>query len=344
MGKILLINFQGLGNTILLFPLLKALRRHNENDNIDMLVRDSVIQELLGPENLVNHFFIYQRDVKGIKLFKSRICVLQDLRRDLYDRIINFEQTQTAKIMIFMAMMKAKEKIGINTHDKFFDPYHRSITFSPQQQSESGLYRDIGKILSCGDFHLPFPFFHPTKEEEERVTELIPDGSRTMIGIHPGCGEMLIYKRWPKERFAELSRRLVMERDASVLIFGGSTEVRLGEYIVEKANTDHIYNMAGKFTVRETAAAVARCSKVVSNDSGVMHLTAAMGVHVIALFGPSSSIKNAPVGENHQLLCGKSCDAGSNEMCPECRQAWKSELKTPRCLVNLKVETILDVI
>ena len=61
MGKILLINFQGLGNTILLFPLLKALRRHNENDNIDMLVRDSVIQELLGPENLVNHFFIYQR-------------------------------------------------------------------------------------------------------------------------------------------------------------------------------------------------------------------------------------------------------------------------------------------
>jgi len=343
MGKILLVNFQGLGNTILMFPFLKALRRHNGNDNIDMLVRDPVIPKLLGTENVIDRFFLYQRNAQGVRLFKSRMSVLQELRRDLYDSVINFEQKQTAKLMIFMAMMKAKEKIGINTSGKFLNLYHRSIVFS-SQQSELGLYRDIGKILGYGSLDLSLPLFHPTKEEEERVTELLPDGNRTMIGIHPGCGKVLLYKRWPKGRFAELSRRLVMERDASVLLFGGPDEVRLGEYIVEKANTDHIYNMAGKFTIRETAAAVARCSKFISNDSGIMHLTAAMGVPVIALFGPSSSIKNAPVGENHQILCGKGCDAGSNEMCPECRQAWKSESKTPRCLEDLKVETILDVI
>ena len=343
MGKVLLINFQGLGNTILLFPLLKALRRHSGSYKIHMLVRDPVIPALLEPENVVDRFFIYQRDVKGIKLVKSRMRLLQDLRRDLYDSVINFEQKQTAKLMIFMTMLKAKEKIGINTSGKFLNPYHRSIIFSPQQP-ESSLYRNIGKILDCGSFNVSFPFFHPTKEEEERMTELLPDENRTMIGIHPGCGKALLYKRWPKERFAELSCRLVTERDVLVLLFGGPDEVRLCEYIVEKANTDHIYNMAGKFTIRETAAAVARCSKVVSNDSGIMHLTAAMGVPVIALFGPSSSIKNTPVGENYQLLCGKGCDAGSNEMCPECRQAWKSESKTPRCLEDLKVETILDII
>ena len=343
MGKILLVNFQGLGNTILMFPLLKALRRRSRNGNIDMLIRDPVIPKLLGTENVVDRFIIYQRDDKGLKLVKSQMRLLRDLRRNIYDRVINFEQTQTGKLMSFMTMLKAKEKIGINTSGKFLDPYHRSIIFSPQQ-SESVLYRNIGKILDCGSFDMSFPFYYPTKEEEERVTELIPDEGRTMIGIHPGCSEEMIYKRWPKERFAELSRRLVMERDASILIFGGPSEVHLGEAIVEKASTDHIYSMAGKFTIRETAAAVARCSKFISNDSGIMHLTAAMGVPVIALFGPSSSIKNAPVGKNRRILCGSGCDVGSNEMCTECRQAWKSESKTPRCLEDLKVETILDII
>ncbi|MCK4827171.1 glycosyltransferase family 9 protein, partial [bacterium] len=280
---------------------------------------------------------------KRIELFKSRIQVLKDLRRDSYDYVVNFEPKQTIKMRILSSLLRAKEKIGIYTSKKIPTFYHQSVFF-PSQESEFILYKTIGKILGCGNLDLSFPFFHPTKEEENRVIKLLPNTGRMMIGIHPGCGQRLSYKRWSKERFAELSRRLILKKNASILIFGGHDEVRLAETIIEKADSDHIYNLAGKFTIRETVAAVARCSRFISNDSGLMHLSAAMGLPVIALFGPSSSIKNAPVGEKYQLLCGDGCELSNNQMCPECRQAWESESKIPRCLENLKVETVMDLI
>ena len=343
MGKMLLINFQGLGNTVLMFPLLKELRRHNRNVGIDMLVRDPIIPELLAPENVIDNFLIYLRDAKGIELFKSRISVLKDIRGKFYDRAINFEQTQTLNSIILMFMIKAKEKIGINAVGKLRSPYHYSVTFSPQQ-SESDLYKGIGELSGCGSFHLSFPFFSLAEDDVNRVSELLPNKNRTIIGIHPGSGVKMLYKRWPKERFAELSHRLVTEKGVSVVIFGGHREIALGEAILKQSNTDHIYNLAGKLTIRETAAAVIHCSRIISNDSGIMHLAAAMGVSVISLFGPTSAIKNAPVGENNRLLCGPGCCVSSNEMCPECHQAWESESKIPHCLENLKVEAVLDAV
>lgn len=341
MGKILLINFQGLGNTILMYPLLKALCRHR--DSVDMLVRDSIIEKLLGPENVVNNFFMYERKAKRIDLLKSRIQVLQDLRRNSYDYAINVEQVQTLRVKILMFMLKAKKKIGINTSKGFPHCYDQSVVFSPLQ-SEFDVYKTIGKMVGCWDSDLSFPFFHLTEQENEQVKKLLPNTERTIIGIHPGCGQRLSYKRWAKERFVELSRRLISEKNATVLIFGGKDEILLAETIKGKVNSDHVYNMAGKFTIRETAAAVCVCSKLISNDSGIMHLSSAMGVPVIALFGPSSSIKNAPVGDNCQLLCGQGCEVGNNQLCPECRQAWESDSRIPRCLENLKVETVMDAI
>jgi len=91
-------------------------------------------------------------------------------------------------------------------------------------------------------------------------------------------------KRWPLNRFIEVARRVCADLPASrLIIFGGREDFRLGEDI-RKAIGRKVVNVAGKLTVLESAEALRRCSVYVGNDTGVMHLAAAVGTPCVAIF------------------------------------------------------------
>ncbi|MBN1880124.1 glycosyltransferase family 9 protein [bacterium] len=129
------------------------------------------------------------------------------------------------------------------------------------------------------------------------------------IMVHPGA--RLPLKRWPAERFADLIKRVLSERVGPVVLVDSADSVS-AQYI--SSRVPEIINLAGCLTLREMAAVASLARVFVCNDSGPMHIAAAVGTRVVALFGPSRSIETAPRGKGHRVI---EADCPFKERCDE---------------------------
>jgi heptosyltransferase II len=155
------------------------------------------------------------------------------------------------------------------------------------------------------------------------------------IGFHLGSGPAMTYKRWPVERFVELGRRIIASHKVRIIIFGGNQEQ--GEAEAAAAAIGHgSYSVAGKLSIREAYEAMKYCSLFVSNDSGPMHIAAAAGCRVVALFGPTRPGKTAPLGDHHRIV-----SAGIN--CQPCYDFRRKKIHclTGECMQRISVELVV---
>jgi heptosyltransferase-2 len=125
-------------------------------------------------------------------------------------------------------------------------------------------------------------------------------GPRFVIGLHPGAS-FGPAKRWMPERFAALADRLIAALDADVLVFGSPAERPLAEEIARVMQ--HTPTLAaGETSLRQLLALMAQCRLMVTNDSGPMHLAAALGVPLVAVFGSTSERATGPVGARLRIV------------------------------------------
>jgi heptosyltransferase-2 len=123
---------------------------------------------------------------------------------------------------------------------------------------------------------------------------------RPLIGVMPGAARGPA-KRWSAERFAEAARRLRAELGGSVVVMGGAGDAEACAAVVAGVG-DGVLNLAGVTTLGEWAALLAECRLVLCNDSGGMHLAAALGVPVVAVFGITDPIRTGPLGTRCRVV------------------------------------------
>jgi heptosyltransferase-2 len=120
-----------------------------------------------------------------------------------------------------------------------------------------------------------------------------------MIGFAPGAAYGHA-KRWPPRRVAELVVRLSHERGAVAVLFGAGGDRAAGREIESSLPPgSRVVNLIGRTDLRLLAGLMARCAAFVSNDSGAMHLAGALGVPLVAIFGPTDDRVTAPLGGPH---------------------------------------------
>lgn len=132
----------------------------------------------------------------------------------------------------------------------------------------------------------------------EKAARLAAGGE--WIGLNPGA----FYggaKRWLPERYAAAADGLAAEGGARVVILGGPGERALGETIASAMKTPAV-NLCGATTLEELVGVVSRLRLLLTNDSGVMHVAAALGVPLVAVFGPTDWRETAPVSARHTLV------------------------------------------
>ena len=117
---------------------------------------------------------------------------------------------------------------------------------------------------------------------------------RPLLGIHPGCDRVNAVKRWPAEWFIAVIKQVVREGSADVLVFLGPDDMDLYERFASVIGP-HVRIICASSLERVTAF-MAQCQGFLSNDSGLMHVAAAVDVPVVAIFGPTDTAKNEPVG------------------------------------------------
>jgi heptosyltransferase-2 len=124
-------------------------------------------------------------------------------------------------------------------------------------------------------------------------------GKQPFVGIHAGTSTLKnqAARRWPKERFAELVKTIP---DAHFAIFGTAEEAEVNRHIVAASGAAERITLVDNKTLRQAAAIIRACDFFISNDSGLMHLAAAMQTPVIAIIGPTNPAYIYPWGVDHR--------------------------------------------
>jgi lipopolysaccharide heptosyltransferase II len=136
-------------------------------------------------------------------------------------------------------------------------------------------------------------------------------------------------KRWPYENFGRLASKL---RTKSVIV-GSASDAAIARDIVSISNGKAV-SMAGQTDIRELISIIRGADFVISNDSGPMHIAAAFGIPVVALFGPTNPVRTGPYGEKHVVL-----NAGL-----KCAPCYKKRCATIKCLKDISVDKAYDAV
>jgi heptosyltransferase-2 len=196
-----------------------------------------------------------------------------------------------------------------------------------------GLLRMIG--LEPGPAELVLPVDHTAQVATDEI--LAANGvkaSDLVIGLAPGATYGPA-KRWPKECFAELADRLMTECRAKVMLLLGPQERELGGEIRSLTRQAPLL-WERNFPLLEVAALIKRCRVFIANDSGLMHMAAAVGTPVIALFGSTSPVWTSPGGPGHLVL-------RKPIACSPCFQR-RCALNTYECLTSITVLEVLAAV
>ena len=184
--------------------------------------------------------------------------------------------------------------------------YSRRVPVPQLEMHAVDRYLLVAKAVGAVEAGTPeFSFCIPQTDYDE-VDRLL---SRS--GVTPGTRwvAMNVSARWPTKRwsaasFAEVADRLQQEDCGAVVIIGGPDERTDVAAVIGRMKTPAI-DLAGATTVGLLPALLSRASLLITNDSGPMHIAAAVGTPVVALFGPTSAARTGPYGVGHDVLTGK---------------------------------------
>jgi lipopolysaccharide heptosyltransferase II len=340
--NILVIKLVGLGDTVLMLTPLARLRREFPEARITALVTPLSVGVLSAQpsvdETVVYDVFGKDRGLPGI------VRVVRLLRARDFDCVIDFEQHfQMTSVVAYLTGAPARigffytgsPRKGLFTDPVFLNPDGHMVDAYMSLLHPVGI--DSPGVESLETIVVP--------EENEKAVEtwLAKQGIGSvtpLVGIHSGSGIRAPVRRWGGERFAEIIRRLRRDRDAAVVLTGGSDERDRVRDIMDLAGVDGVYNAAGDLSILETAALMRRCDLFISNDTGPLHMAAAMGTPTIGLFGPNSPTRYAPVGKNNRsIFKGVHCSP-----CIQIHRGRIDDCSDGICVKQITVDEVWDAV
>jgi heptosyltransferase-2 len=210
---------------------------------------------------------------------------------------------------------------------------HQSEYYRRLVTAMLGEANDAGLVAVPGDQ----PAVEITPETRRRtlafLSDLGIDGTTPLVGLAPGAAYGHA-KRWPPDRVAALVGRL-REAGTACILVGAAADRDAGREI-ESALPPHAsaVNVIGRTDLRLLAGVLAACHAFVSNDSGAMHLAAAVGVPVAAIFGPTDERVTAPIGDHDVIIHQVFCRPCMLRDCPI----------DHRCMRRIPVERVYDAV
>lgn len=332
-NRLLVRSTNWIGDAVMTTPAVRAIRRNFPNARITILAKPWVAPVFEYSPH-VDDIFIY--DVKcRHKGTRGKLRLARDLGKHRFDAAVLLQNAIEAALLAFFA--KIPVRLGFDTDARRLLLTHpvrcgREIKTVHQTRYYLEILRGAG--LGAGDTRLEL---HPGKENRIRARKIIEDlnvpPTDTLVGINPGATYGTA-KRWFPERFAELSRKLIADRGAWIAVFGGPGEQELGREIMTMIG-DRCVNCCGKTTLGEAIALIERCNLFVTNDSGLMHVAAALNVPQVAIFGSTDHTTTSPASPTSRIV----------RFPVDCAPCLKTDCPTDhRCMEGITVDRVFDAV
>lgn len=280
MNKIVVCKFKGMGSIIQATPLLKTLRNRYPNAEI-IFVTSIENEKIVSKITCINGAYILN-DRSFLKLIGSSFTLIRRLikfRADVYidlEIYSNFSSIITtlsiAKERFGYYLRENRYRLGMYTHMMYFN------TKAPISQT----YLQFARLLSI-------------EKIDEKLYEIEKNISINVdfdnyIVINPNASDLRYERRWPAEKFVELSLKIAASHpDLKQIYIGGPSEASYVKQISDRLkDIQQIIDLSGKTTIDELIEILRKTDLLITNDTGPMHLASCLNSSVIALFGPCS--------------------------------------------------------
>jgi lipopolysaccharide heptosyltransferase II len=324
-GKLLVIKLRAVGDVILSTATLPNLRAAFPGATIDFLVERSCRDVIEGNEQIDNLIVFSKTRANGA-------MILLDLRRAKYDMVIDLFGNPRSALMTFAS--RARYRVGYDFRGR---SYAYNILVKPRGAEVHNVEFNLDALRRIGvSVTTKSPYFPLAEADREfagREAGKLGLTGRLAIGINPGTNRPA--ERWPAERFAELGALLAGRFDARVCVFWGPGEKPLADAIAGRIGEAAV--VAPPTNLKQLGAMFERCSLVVSNDSGPMHIAAALGVPTVGIFGPVNPLLQGPWGEKARYARKEKLS------CLGCNYDTTCPIGNP-CMTELEAEKVCDIV
>ncbi|MBW2109319.1 MAG: lipopolysaccharide heptosyltransferase I [Deltaproteobacteria bacterium] len=340
--NILIVKLSAIGDVIHTLPALNALRGHFPKAHIAWLVEEEAAALVVGHEAL-DRVLISRRKgwlkalgtAQGLKSLREMHRFIRQLRDTTYDVILDFQGLLKSGILIGLA--KGKRKIGFDRGMEHAEESHVFLNerVSPVNMEIHALTRSmmlleasLGIVPEQIVFRLPISLKH--KEAAKGLLSDEQDPAHgPLVVVHPVAKWET--KLWENLKFSRLCDALVRRYDARI-VFTGQRRDRRTINDIRSGMCEAGLDLSGKTPLMVLAALFETADCVISTDTGPMHLAAAVGTPVVALFGPTAPWRTGPFGPGHEVVRADL----------ECSPCFKRRCQTVECMAQISVEKALN--
>ncbi len=326
--RILLIKPSALGDIVHALPVLNLMRSKWPEAHISWLV-NSGFSGILHDHPQLNAVIVFDRKRFGGAWRNPAALIgllgfIRRLRREKYDLVVDLQGL--LRTGIWTRLTRAKKRVGFrNARELAWLGYTHRVATPDTETHALTRYLAVADAIGCGS--LPVQFVFPTDAADRAAVDaMLPSSMKKFALLFPGTNWAT--KRWPVEKFASIVTPLREQFGLPVVVTGGAYEASLADQIPGSLN------LAGKTTLRQLVALIERAEVVVANDSGPMHIAAALGRPLVTIFGPTNAVRTGPWQRDSSVV----------RLDIACSPCYSRRCSHTSCMNWLEREQVLEVV
>ncbi|MBU1233350.1 MAG: lipopolysaccharide heptosyltransferase II [Proteobacteria bacterium] len=325
--KILIIKPSALGDIVHSLPFLAAVHKRYPEAEIHWVVAKGLHTFLEG-HPLIERLWIMNKDGwKKISRIRQTLPEIKrfwkGLRAEHFDISVDLSGLLRSGLITWAA--GARCKLGFSDSDEGSPFFYTHKIQGGDQIHAIDRYLKLARLLDCDTSQIEYPF-----PPLPAVSELSASLPAEFCIMAPSAGKEA--NRWPAERFGQLAAKLPLP----TVVISSPADSHIVEEVVATSNGKAI-NLAGQTGLKELVSLIAKARFFICNDTGPMHIAAALDVPVFALFGPANPVRTGPYGTSHTII-------RETLPCSPCYAQKPCTKYTWRCMNDLTVEKVLHVI
>lgn len=276
--NILVVSNTGLGDTVLGTPAIKTLRNSFPSLNITFLVNKKMYP-LFSDYDFVDDYLLYETG------FYNQIKLVIKLRKKSIDTVFLFHSNGPEDI--FFSILSGANNI-LKMTDKSKHEYEKIFLNKLSNEKKHIIERKIDLVRVFNPKIIDKTMSLPCKFNNE-INSIFKNSNYKFVGLQLGAQDT--YKIWPTIKFIELTNKILKNENTKIILFGASNpEEKMALEVVENVSSkESIINMCGKSSINDLPGLVNGLDVLITNDTGLMHISIALSIPTISLFGPTDS-------------------------------------------------------
>jgi 3-deoxy-D-manno-octulosonic-acid transferase/heptosyltransferase-1 len=336
--RILIVKLSAIGDVVHTLPFLEVLKGNFPRAHIDWVVEEEASSVIQGHRDLsrviVSRRKSWQRDLAKAKDIRTTMkgisSFLRELRECEYDWVVDLQGL--LKSGILTGLSRGKRKIGMDGAREgggvFWSEPPAPVDYS---QHAIDRYLQVADYLHCR--RVPWEGRIPFSKADSAAVDFLLERSKKeqqpLVVVNPMARWKT--KLWEPTRFADLADRIARELGGYIVFTGSRGDRAIIEQIARKMESRPL-NLAGRTSLKRLAFLYSRCNALVTTDTGPMHIAAAMGCRIVALFGPTAPLRTGPYGAGHRVIRA--------EM--DCSPCFKKTCDHTSCMGEITVDQVFE--